>query len=490
MLKQFALLLFCLASTHLYSQIWPKEGSILNYRLIGFSFPGTVKAKEYKIEIAKGFYISEDSFNSKLSTTIHATQNRVIGEVPQFGQQYSWRVLPEGNDKKGEIHHFSTVSIPEADTTNMRLRILTPSDEYKGAYVLLDNNKVMYDMKGNPVWFLPDKIAAGAYPTDMKVSPWGTITFLLINEYEINYDGDILWKAPNTGEVAGDSIEHYHHEFTKLGNGHYMTLGDEPLYWKKGLPAKQLKLLQDSANKDVPKSKFGTLIEYDSKGKVVWSWKSSKYFFDTKISDNNPAVAPTNDAIDVHANAFYFDERKGFIYVSYKNTNQVLKVKYPEGIVVNCYGEVYKDGVAKNQHPVFCGQHSTRHSDKGYMYLYNNNACENATPKIMLFEELKGSGNKLKEIWEYTCTVDSTEFRSSPKGGNITELNGDNFFVSMGGPYSKIFIVSKSKTILWSALPERWNTNEKKWDVVTQYRASIIKDRKELERLIWNKASK
>ncbi len=30
-----------------------------------------------------------------------------------------------------------------------------------------------------------------------------------------------------SGAVSGDTEEHFHHEFTRLHNGHYMVLGNE-----------------------------------------------------------------------------------------------------------------------------------------------------------------------------------------------------------------------------------------------------------------------
>jgi len=107
-------------------------------------------------------------------------------------------------------------------------------------YIYLDGSRTLYDLNGNPVWFLPAK--DGMEIRDMKITPQGTITYLNGSDiYDVNYDGNILWKGPNTSVVNGDSIEHYHHEFTRLSNGHYMVLG----YKKLGASANKT---SDSAN--------------------------------------------------------------------------------------------------------------------------------------------------------------------------------------------------------------------------------------------------
>ena len=41
---------------------------------------------------------------------------------------------------------------------------------------------------------------------------------------------------------------------------------------------------------------------------------------------------------DVHENAFFFDEKNKVIYISFKYISTIIKLKYPEGIVLNTYG--------------------------------------------------------------------------------------------------------------------------------------------------------
>ncbi len=123
--------------------------------------------------------------------------------------------------------------------------------------------------------------------------------------------------------------------------------------------------------------------------------------------------------------------------------------------------------------------------------MFNNNGCDPVgLPKVKKFEEPVNRYDKLKKIWEFNCSVepeyDKTRFIS---GGNVIELTDESLFVCMGSSYSKVFIVNPAKKILWSALPEKWNIDQKKWLPISQYRASIIYDRKILEDLVWNSES-
>jgi hypothetical protein len=54
----------------------------------------------------------------------------------------------------------------------------------------------------------------------------------------------------------------------------------------------------------------------------------------------------------------------------------------------------------------------------------------------------------------------------------------------MGNHYTKMFIVTRNKKVLWSALPERHIETDNIWFPVKQYKTNII-NRKNFEKLIW-----
>ncbi len=487
-----AFLFLCFISIHhLQAQILPKEGRALNYRIIGFSFPPVTNNSEYIFELAIGSHNSEESFKKNIINTYICKASRKIVEVPFWGQEYTWRIRSanEGPGAISSFHHFSTLFKNKTDSCKVRLRIMQEAKKYKEGYVFLDANKALYNMKGEAVWFLPGKTFLHVSVRDMKATPFGTITLMLKDEekvYEINYEGDILWQGPNTGAVSGNATEHYHHEFTRLANGHYMALGNE-MFWESPKH-------RDSSAADTnlyhSTEPMPTIIEYDENGKLVWSWLSSGYFRTSDLINFNTKffVQKVPVDVDVHANSFYFDEKAKVIYLSFKGISRIVKVKYPEGVVLNTYGAVFHRGVPEQRNGLFCEQHSIKHSPNGYIYMYNNNPCETGhSAKLIEMEEPASGKTELKKIWEYECTVEGNYSKESlaSGGGNVMELPDSSLFVSMGGAYSKVFIVSHSKDILWSAIPEKWLPAQQKWSVVPQYRASIIEDRKVLEKLIW-----
>lgn len=518
-LVSFALLFFI--PNHLLSQIFPTEGSKLNYRLVGFSFP-QMKGGKYTLEIAAGYYSNTDSFNRNIIKPIDCNTNKIIAEIPAFGNVYTWRVVPAGKHSvKSTLHHFSTLASPKTDTAISRLRIISKAKKYKDAYVFIDRMQAMYDMEGKPVWFLPDTsylVNKISNAIDMKLSPEKTITFIMNDKIkEVNYRGTVLWIGPNTGEVSGDTSEYYHHEFTRLMNGHYMVMGNEEVAWPlpdyKPDSNMETDILRDSNNVYRQKLKFGTIIEYDEKGRVVWAWKSSGYFKHSDVYKYKTEKGRFQ-VMDVHENSFFFDERSRVIYVSCRDINQVLKVKYPDGKVTAVYGNRYNADNTVTENVLFSGQHSVKISGDGNLYLFNNNVVPTERPKLMVMQEPYEPGGDLKTMWEYVCTPDGmTDHERAyyenqkerirmkdqnnnrkkvhfTSGGNVMELPDQSIFASMNGPSSKVFIVTKDKEIIWSAIPEQKDANDTLWEAAPIYRASIIADKKDLEELIWKSEGK
>ncbi len=471
------------------AQIKPLDGSTLNYTTIGFKVPEEPRSLDYTFEIASGSFNNPDSFCRHIIKTIHSKSNKIIERVPSFCCQYTWRIVysfKQSDKTISSLFHFATASVPEVDTTLVRLKITTAAEAYKDAYVFLDDNKTLYDMNGEPVWFLPKLEGHQVTPRNMKISRQGTITFVSDPTYEINYDGEILWKPPAAATVSGDNSEHFHHQFTRLSNGHYMILGEDSAIYNCDPSYREVPKSQSQKNKsNSQKTQFGNLIEYDESGKVVWYWKSSDYFTKTHPRYLKPPADGT--ALDVHENSFHFDDKKQFIYISFKNISRILKIKYPEGTVVNDYGGINKEGTTENNYSLFCGQHSIKQTHDGNLMLFNNNYCHpGSLPSVEILEEPTTGKDTLKLLWEYACPSIYQSPYGFPAGGNVIELSDRSIFVSTAAPDSKVFIVNRNKEIIWSAMPQRWNDAEKKWNPIPEYRASIIQNKEALERLIWH----
>ena len=510
----FTFLTLLFSSSVSSAQELPKENSVLNYRIVGFYLPKLQPNQQNVIEIAQGRFNDPDSFNQKIILTTPLTGEKTIIKVPAFGQEYSWRCVDkewrQRRKNDAAIHHFQTGFIPAIDTAQMRLRILQPAKKYTDGYVFLDGHRALYDMNGEPVWYLPDIdgfITEKSILRDLKLTNRGTVTFMYEEKgaYEVNYDGEILWKAPNDGAVSGQKKEYYHHELTRLSNGHFMILGCEYEKYSRQFPVRPDSLnfsfsdenlkkdtgdvKMDSTRAHIVDIPFGTVIEYNEAGKVVWNWKSSGYFKTPGIPyhitrTHKPEVAP-------HENSFYLDEKSGYLYVGFRNISRIVKIKYPEGKVVASWGDAPDWITTGNTSGVFCRQHSVRTSEKGYIYLYNNNSCfqaEGISSILKLKEETTGD---LTPIWTYQCTTEGATVLHPgtykfPIGGNVNELADGTLFINMSSTYSKVFLLSGEKEILWSAIPEKLNPVSRIWEMTYQYRAAMISSKSEFESLVWS----
>lgn len=503
----FFTIIFICSSSVLFSQLLPKEGSNLNYRLIGFSFPEEKKGNGYVLQISKGNHKTSESFSKNIFCSVFVNTTTRFEEVPLFGEEYTWRVLYSGTRKNDStLHYFSTTSDARVDTTKLRLRIIQPTDRYKDLFVSVDGGAVFYDTKGTPVAFLPGRNGINGEMRDLSFTKDGTLTYTLMQSaYEVNLNGDILWRAPDYNSVNEDTArDAYHHEIKKLANGHYMVMGMEFIMTKPVvtadtayslfLPAGTLPqamsplappFIQVKTVDGYRIGRYGTLVEFDKKGNVIWSWRDSKRLVGTDFEYFSPKF-DSNSRLDPHSNSFYFDEQRKVIYVSYRNINRVSKIEYPSGKVLNIYGENFKPGSISYGYDLFCNPHAIKRLADGNLCFFNNNACQNSDslPTVVIFKEPARYGDSPTKVWEYTCTVEGNYPRRFASGGNVNEMPDGSLFVCMGSMYSKIFIVDREKRVLWSALPERHLETENIWSASPQYRANFI-ERSKLEQLIW-----
>ncbi len=476
----------------LSAQMWPKEGSRLNYRIIGFTFPRESGVSKYKIEIAAGRFFSADSFKRKITVTAESREPKMIAEVPDFGADYTWRIVYGSKQvKESGLYHFSTMTTPTVDTSKLRLRVMQSATQFKDAYVIVDRGGVMYDMNGRAVWFIPDpEGGAVGNAGDVKFTKDGTVTFIYGYSVEMDYNGKILWKTPKKGTVRNDSLrgEIYHHEFYKMSNGHFLALALEMMYCKTITEHDSSYIIYTvddnvaGQNGYLP-AKFGCLIEYDEKGNVVWIWRSLDYLLKSDFVYYNPADA--NMKYDAHDNAFFFDEKNKAIYVGFKNIARIIKIEYPGGGVVREYGEKFKPGVREMGKGLFCGQHNISRTEEGYLCVFNNNTCNaGAAPTLVMLQEPVAEKDTIRKVWEYVCGAPSNFTSNYYQGGNAVPLPGGYVFANMGSKYSKLLIVSRDKKVVWSALPERFVETDGKWMTNYEYRSNII-SREDLEHFIW-----
>jgi hypothetical protein len=471
---------------------------ILNYRIAGFSVPENTKAASYLFQIAKGDITNEQAFSKAVLIKHKTDKPRDVEELPLWGKQYTWRVVY--CDKTGKeiansgLHHFATGNLPYTDTTKNGLIVLRHATDHKDLFVLVDRSLVMYDMNGNAVWYMPDipEIKKRDFNIrDFKATPFGTFTFLSQEEaIEVDYNGKVIWKGPNDGKVSGKpGNEGYHHEFTRLSNGHYMVSGSEIATRRiPGAPDTYVADGDTTVRKGVDGNYYrdftcGTLIEYDKSGNVVWSWRTAEHLNDGDFFWPKATLAKPYDS-NPYLNGFEVDEVNKAIYVSYKSINRVIKIAYPGGELLNSYGET---GNGNDHNSPFYGQHSCRINPRtGELCVYNNNHSDfvpvfnlqmdadgYVTSHIVKYKMPPGRNNDLIRNWDVGCRMiqDKNAQQVSVRGGSVSILDDDCLLVSMG-TMNLLMILDKQKQKIWEAVP--YTTENNRRAPLIPYRCSYL----------------
>ncbi len=495
---------FILLSFVLYGQTMPAEYAVLNCRIVGFSVPVNTLVSSYQFQVARGDVSNEQVFAKALFVKHKTNKPADVIEVPLWGKKYTWRAI--GYDKSGKeisntgLHHFETGILPYVDSTKNGLMIIKRATDHKDFLVLVDRTLVMYDMEGKPVWYMPDMPEIKKRDIsirDFKATADGTFTFLAQDEaLEVDYSGKIVWKAPNDGKVSGKSTEGYHHEFTKLSNGHYMVAGSEIV--KKRIPGPREDYFADD-DKSVTKGAdgyyykeftCGTLIEYDMSGNVLWTWRAVEHFNDEDFFWKKDGLTKPYEC-NPYMNGFDFDESNNVIYISYKNISRIMKIAYPGGEVLNSYGG--KGGNTTHSN-IFYGQHSCRINKRtNELYIYNNNHSDylpvtNAQfdadgyllSHIVKYKQPPGNNNNLIKNWDMGLRLDDDKHTQqiSVRGGSVSIIDDDCVLVNTG-TLNLLMIVDKNKQKLWEAVP--YTTEGNRRAPLLPYRISYIQ-RKDLEK--------
>ncbi len=496
MRKLLLLLALSIICNTAVAKVHPADGDTVNYRLVGFKVPEKKNSTGYILEVHEYLIRDDGTVHTKFLFEQRSNEHKIVATVPAFGKSYKWRVkyLEKGKvTDSTRFNNFSVGSIVYTDTNKYRMRILKNELVNKDYFIFVDGTRTLYDMDGNALWYLPNipkLVDDNSIIRDLEITPFNTITFMTTNQaFEIDYDGNLLWKAPDDGRVSGDTSEHYHHEFTRLKNGNYMIIGAKPTLRvvpeKYILPALELKYIKKD-NKTYRSFMSATMIEYKANGDIAWSWLSDNIFTDADLF--TPGIEGSGAKVNTHMNAFYFDEQKKTIYTSHRNINRVVKISYPSGKVLASYGEAYNKEIPISGSGMFYGQHSCRISKNGQLYLFNNNSNFNEANKsqaqsssVVFFNEPYAPADTLSKEWEFSCRLDTLSRGFTQGGGSVSELHNTDILVCMA--HGRNFIVSKTKKILWDSLLEQID-NEKNWKLMETGYRSTIQTRQEFDNII------
>lgn len=486
-----------------YSQEHPVNKSGLHYRVVNFSVPEKENITDYQFEISEFTISDKGALQYELIFNDKAPQNHQIKTFATFGKNYSWKVkyyIGEKLIETSQEYFFSILNSKCTDTAQYRTRVLKNEVTNKDLLFFEDGLGALCNTNGEVLWYIPDieGFRDHSYSLrDIKLTHDHTITFLVKDKneaYEMDYDGNILWKGPNDGRVSGDTTETYHHQLTKLTNGHYMVLGIKEI--ERKMPHIDNPSLYDGddnitkrGNDFYRKIITSTIIEYDKENNIIWSWKAADHLTDADLFTRKTTSGKIRS--NTHMNCFWLDATNNYLYVGYRDINRIMKISYPSGNVVTQYGEDFVTDKTIYSPGLFFGHHNNSINSNGDILLFNNNIVQRnhtdspliASSSIVILEESKKTP-ELTLKWEFDCDFDSLSYDQSAAGGSVYELSDKNMLVSMGS-VSRCFIVTPEKKIIWDALIES-KTDQDKWMPVSNYRISPIESAEDFKSFIIN----
>ena len=485
-----------------YAQILPAPGAKLNYTQVMFDYPKVSGAAIYLVRVME----IEDSTTSRTENCLNEqTDSATATQVTdlQFGRKYRWQyagIIPGHEPVWNGPYNFEITKDTLIDKNIMSLQVTqNDSTDNAGGLIINDCTHTIVDRTGKIVWYLANikwkfnlpiptatdepqakaqilvnkanesdpKFEVKPAIYDLRLTPFGTITCLEewnaadqsdsagnVSPIERNLKCDTIWKAPRGGtRVSRGVAENYNHDFKRLPNGHYMVLGDE--LWRKLPPytdtlAFKKKYPAPRVTKGIiyGRVEFGTVIEYDKKGKIVWSWNGEQYF-------DSDALSPVNDNPTFnmrqrpHVNAFSIDRKNEFVYVGFRDMSRIVKIEKATGKVVDSWGENSPAGSA-NRIVNFHQQHDANVLDNGNIAVFNNNDYpgRDSIPSVIIFSQKPTDSGYV--VWKYDLDLDAQTRRLGRTGGNVDLLKNGNYLVCLGN-VDKMIEVTPDKKIVWQA---------------------------------------
>lgn len=468
MIKTTFIPLFLLLPLFVFSQIKPENESKLNFTQVLFEYPFVSSAVKYTVEYSE---------NKDLSFAVPETRQstQIILSGFDWDKQYYWRYKATGT--KGEVlftspvYTFTTV-LAEWLRPEVFRTIVRQNGKAGDGLVTLDYPRAIVNRAGEVVWYLPDSKAfpAAARPRDLRVTQDNTVTFWVEKQvFETDLYGNILWKGPNKGVVSKDTTEEYHHYFEKLPSGNYLAMGTAylPVEIPDTFPEHIFKnnlLLSVKNGKNYMKTEFGTLIEYNPKGEIVWSWNSNSYFKPADLlSQHYPNGAPL---LSTHMNAASQDVSGEFVYAGFRNIHRIVKIEKKTGKVVAEWGEKLHSGVPSGT-GFFRNQHDANVFPNGLIGVFNNDSISN--PGVVSSAVVFSQGENPKIMWSLPCDFDGQTDGKSYKGGSVDLIPSGNYLICMGA-IPKTVEVNEAKELIWSIQTEQKKKEEKQFSPSVQFK--------------------
>jgi len=445
------------------AQYLPKDDAKLNYNQIYFEYPFNKDAKFYMV------YITYDSIaNPTNKDFIVKKQEKsplLLVKNLKLGKKYKWFVettLRSNVKIKSNYFHFSILNTNMANPKLYRaIQHYNKKSKIQDGIIWCDQYRCAVDREGNIVWFMATEhldLINAKVVRDIKLYPDGSMTFIhQPNASRTDINLNSIWKAPYKGTISESEKEDYHHAFTVLPNGNYMILGNE-----------KVKFSNDTATSDAVN--FCNIIEFDTIGNIVWSWRMKDYFpYDYLISS---MIQTENGIADPHANSFTIDEKNNAIYLSFRDISRIIKIDKRTKKIIASYGVKLKDEDDVFETDLFRLQHDIQLLENNDMLIFNNNDIDKGKTsciEIVHFPISKKDSFQLK--WKFDLNYDKESLGKIQRMGGVKIMPNGNYLICEGSN-NRVVEINRNKEILWDFALRQVDSSGKVNDKFALYRAN------------------
>jgi len=447
----------------LHGQYLPKDGAKLNYNQIYFEYPFNKDAKFYTV------YITFDSIANPTNKDFIIKQQEksplLLVKNLKLGKKYKWFVettLHSNEKVKSTYFYFSILNTNMANPKLYKaIQHYNKKSKIQDGIIWCDQYRCAVDRDGNIVWFMATEqldLINAKVVRDIKLYPDGSMTFVH-QPYASRMDIDLnsIWTAPYKGTVSESDREDYHHAFNLLPNGNYMILGNEKVNFSNDT------VTSDAVN-------FCNIIEFDTTGKIVWSWRMKDYFpYEYLINSK----IPTRKGIaDPHANSFTIDKKNNVIYLSFRDISRIIKIDKKTKKILASYGAKLNDKDDVFETDLFRLQHDIQLLENNDFLIFNNNDIDSGKTscvEIVHFPISKKDSFQLK--WKFDLNYDIESIGKVQRMGGVKIMPNGNYLICEGSN-NRVVEISQNKEILWDFALRQVDSTGNVNDKFALYRAN------------------
>lgn len=189
---------------------------------------------------------------------------------------------------------------------------------------------------------------------------------------------------PHNGRTAADKDALDGHDFILLDDNHYLVMA----YYEKAVNN-----IPSDLN-PLPDAKVAAAIIQEVKnGQVIWEWQSTDYpeFYSSSVEGNKFSSADETDDY-VHINSFFIDPRDNNLIVSFRHTDQIVKLNRQNGNIIWRLGGKNSDFPLTGEQRFYRQHHATLADNNQTLLIYDNGSAKDRSfTRIIEFQLDEGS---------------------------------------------------------------------------------------------------